>query len=96
MSHPLDKIVTTDLAMKAMGRVLQIVVEEIQATTPRRRPDPNATDRKMMAACKEVGAAVDRLLQAKFSPGEIPARKALERSALRLKKELERQNNARK
>ncbi|RUU24988.1 MAG: hypothetical protein EOQ98_19290 [Mesorhizobium sp.] len=81
------------LAVRLMGRVMEIVAADITASMP--KPKPPARDRAVMAACREVGAAVDRLEQAKFGPGEIPARKALERSAKRLRTVLERHSNAR-
>lgn len=77
-------------------RLIDALVPLIDREIEEAKPKVPAGDRRMMAACKEVGAAVDRLLQAKFSPGEVPARKALEKSALRLRKELERQRHARK
>lgn len=49
-------------------------------------------EREILAACHAVGAAVDRLEQARHTSGEIPARKALERAAIRLRKAIQRKD----
>lgn len=47
-------------------------------------------DTTVMSACRQVGDAVDRLDQARFTAREIPARRALERAARNLRKAMDR------
>lgn len=47
-------------------------------------------DRDLLKAAERVASAVDRLVQAKFTPQEIPARLALERAANSLRTEIRR------
>jgi len=49
-------------------------------------------EREILAACRSVGAAVDRLDQARHTSGEIAARKALERAAVRLRRAIQRKD----
>lgn len=56
-----------------------------------------ALDARMMAACRSVGAAVDRLLQDQFAGRpEYAARKALERAAKRLNAEIRKADEAKR
>lgn len=49
-------------------------------------------DRGLVKAAERVALAVDRLAQAKFTPGEISARMALERAALSLRAEMRKRS----
>ncbi|MES0164873.1 hypothetical protein NKJ87_02610 [Mesorhizobium sp. M0027] len=80
-------------AQRLADLIIPLIDAEIEASKPAKR---STRDQLIMRACRDVGASVDRLDQAKFGPGEIPARKALERSAKRLRTILERHSNARK
>jgi hypothetical protein len=69
--------------LPALRSMVRAEVEQLKAPVPRvviSRPDA-----EIMAACRKVAAAVDRLEQAKFSGvAEIPARQALIRTATAL------------
>lgn len=52
-----------------------------------------AADRGLVKAAEHVAAAVDRLVQAKFTPEERPARMALERAAKTLRTEVRRRSS---
>lgn len=49
-------------------------------------------ERDILTACRAVGAAVDRLEQARHTSGEIAARQALERAAVRLRRAIRRKD----
>jgi hypothetical protein len=81
---PLDQV--DDVARRmlpALRSMVRAEVEHLKVPVPRvvvSRPDA-----EIMAACRKVAAAVDRLEQAKFSGvAEIPARQALIRTATAL------------
>lgn len=79
------------LASRLIDKILPIVAADLEALKREK-----ARDEAVMRACRDVGAAVDRLDQMRFGPGELPARKALERKARALAKAMERYRNARK
>lgn len=78
-------------AQRLVEAILPLIAAEI-AFKPAKR---DTRDQETMRACRKVGAAIDRLEQAKFTQGEIPARKKLERAARSLRAVLEK-HHARK
>jgi hypothetical protein len=78
----------------ALARVLEPLIASHLAMSEERRtpaPRPQTLDRHLRAAAEKVAAAADQLLQAKFSPAEIPARRALEQAAMSLRTTLRRE-----
>lgn len=49
-------------------------------------------EREILAACRSVGDAVDRLEQHRHTSAEIPARRALEQAAVRLRRAIQRKD----
>ena len=89
MEPPLD----TDRLARAIAPVVAKEVEarserllvEARARWLEERSRASATQALLLDACRAVGAAVDRLEQARFTAREIAARRALEEAARRLK-----------
>jgi hypothetical protein len=66
-------------------------VERIAAAIPvTTRAKAGDVEADIMKACRAVAAAADRLAQAKYGSGEIPARKSLEAAANTLRRAMER------
>ena len=59
-------------------------VERIAAEMPQDKPKRDRADADIMEACRLVAKTVDRLADAKYGPGEIKARRELEKAALNL------------
>ncbi len=49
-------------------------------------------DQELLAACRAVGSALDRLDQNRHTREEIPARRALERTCVRLRRAINRKD----
>lgn len=56
------------------------------------RASQDRRERDVMEACREVGAALDRLEQTKFTAGEPAARQLLERMAVKLRRAMDRRD----
>ncbi|RWC58896.1 hypothetical protein [Mesorhizobium sp.] len=91
MTAPFGNHNAQALASRLIDKILPIVAADIEALKRER-----AGEEAVMRACRDVGAAVDRLDQMKFGPGELPARKSLERKARALARAMERYRDARK
>lgn len=62
------------------GKITSIILAEasrLALLIPQERPSPLKCDEALMAACRELGRAVDANDEARFTPGEIMARKRL-------------------
>ncbi|MDZ5697827.1 hypothetical protein [Chelativorans sp. M5D2P16] len=95
MTRPLRKVETVvapldeadPIARRVLAGVRQMVVHEVERLkVPAPRVIVRGPDGEIMRACRKVAEASDRLAQAKFSSGEIPARQALERAAQNLQR----------
>lgn len=70
--------------------MLMAEVERIAAAIPATKAKAHDGEADIMKACRVVASAADRLAQAKYSPGEIAARKSLETAANGLRRAMER------
>lgn len=72
-------------ALLPMARDMLLDEMRREAHAKLRRRGPDEAEREIVAACRQVAAATDRLAAAQFSGGpEIPARQALERACKKL------------
>lgn len=71
-----------------LRRMVASEVERLKVPAPRvlmARPEA-----EILRACRMVAEAADRLAQARYTQAEIPARRALERAALSLRRAMEK------
>lgn len=73
------------LARKLAPVVREMLLAEVERvaaslSAPRHKDASSKADKDIMAACREVAEAADKLAQAKYGIGEIAARVKLERA----------------
>lgn len=86
---PLDE--ADPIARRVLAGVRRMVereLERVRAAPP--RVVVMRADAEIMRACRKVAEAADRLEQAKFTSGEIEARRSLERAAKSLRRVMEK------
>ena len=71
---------------------LEPLLQRELAASEKRAAEAEARTLAMLAVCHEVGKATDRLLQAKHTSKEGPARAALERAVIRLRQEMRKRD----
>lgn len=74
------------VAMALVESLLPIVERHLD-DIPSPEPVVLRPDADLVKAARRVAEASDRLMQAKYSPAEIPARQALERACVKLSRE---------
>ncbi len=93
MKPPVDE--AGALAGRLAPRLAPLIAEIVRAEIDKLpKPVPvvhvRTMDQEIMAVCRKVANAVDRLVQAKYGPGEIAARQHLERTAKEMRTILRR------
>ncbi|TPI39298.1 hypothetical protein FJW07_14045 [Mesorhizobium sp. B3-1-9] len=83
MTAPVENRIEGKLARKLAPVVREMLLAEIErlAASTVAKPKASKADDDIMEACRMVASAADGLAHAKFGPGEIAARKSLERAA---------------
>lgn len=80
-----------EVARRMAPLVREMMLAEVaRAVAAERETHPDKTDIEIMEACRAVARAVDLLAGAKFTAGEIVARRRLEASAAALAKLMRR------
>lgn len=72
----------------AISSAIGAEIDKLRATLSER----DREESELLAACRSVGNAVDRLEQSRHTSAEIPARRALERAAVKLRRAIQRKD----